>query len=283
MQRLKKINDDAFERILNKAGKGTENPIPTWSLQEEAELDGKPFSFPRKDRSKSRTRYHASKRDKAKHYNKEKNTYIRDWRLYESGFNYSKGKSHNQDFLEYLTSLDMKSYNKDDLDKRNETINPTNKEEKQLTNCFLSVEFPNNNPHIAAEKLLEEFKDLSEKGILISTEIMESLRSHLSRRERKLAIDNERQTVAYSVYRYDFPDDFCLGTYPTREIAEENKIYLSATFPEYEHDYYILPVLTYTEEQIKEIKELGYIPVVGFVESSIKWNSHEFHAKRERK
>lgn len=138
--------------------------------------------FPVKDRSKSRKRHHASKRDKAKHYNKEMNTYIRDWRLYESGFNYSKGKSHNQDFLEYLTSLDMESYNKNDSVKGNETINPTDTDKEQLANCFLSVKFPDSNPYIATDELLDELKTLSDKGIEISSEVRETLFSSLIRR-----------------------------------------------------------------------------------------------------
>lgn len=233
--------------------------------------------FPVKDRSKSRARYHASKRDKAKHYNKNLNKEMRNERISHSGFNYSKGKSHNQDSLEYKTFLDLKSYNKNDSNKGNETINPTDIDKEQLQNCFLSVKFPDSNHHIAVDELFDELKNLSEKGIEISTEIRDSLFDNRFRRERKLKIDNERPIVSYSIYRYDYYDQ-CLGTYPTREMAEESKIYLSAMFPEYEHDYYILPVYTYTEEQVREIKELGFIPAVGFVEPGIKWNSCDFHA-----
>jgi len=259
----------------------TVNSIPT---REMPHLDIEFFDeadfidqFPVKDRSTSRNRHHASKRDKAKHYNRNLNKKMRDERISRSGFNYSKGKSHNQDSLEYLSSLDMELYNKNS-NNGNETINPTDTDKEQLANCFLSVKFPDSNPYIATDELLDELKTLSDKGIEISSEVRETLFSSLIKRERKLKIDNERPIVAYSIYRYDYPDDPCFGTYPTREMAEESKIYLSAMFPEYEQDYYILPVYTYTEEQVREIKELGFIPAVGFVEPGIKWNSCDFHA-----
>lgn len=251
----------------------TINNIPTREMPHFTRLtldfDETDFSdeFPVKDRTKSRARHHTSKRDKAKHYNRKSNHTIRDWRLYESGFNYSKGKSHNQDSLEYLTSLDMESYNKDDFNKENKTSDPTNTNKEQLANCFLSVMFPDSNPHIASGKLLQELKTLYGKGIEISHEIIKELSSDLSRREHKLKIDNERPIVAYSIYGHDFPDDFYLGTYPTREMAEEVIKSLANKSPEYEHDYYILPVRTYTEEQVKEIKSLGFLPVAGFIEA----------------
>ena len=226
--------------------------------------------FPVKDRSKSRKRHHASKRDKAKHYNRKSNQFLRDWRLYESGFNYNQGKSHNQDSLEYLTSLDMELYNADS-NKGNKTSDPTDTDKEQLANCFLSVMFPDSNPHIASGKLLLEIKTLYNNGIEISNEIIKELFSNLSRRQRKFEIDNERPIVAYSAYGYDFyghnfPDDFYLGTYPTMEMAEKVLESLNKS-PEYGQDYYVLPVRTYTEEQTKEIKSLGFLPVVGFVEA----------------
>ena len=161
-----------------------------------------------------------------------------------------------------MTDIDLKSY-KNDFINGNKTIDHT---EDKLADCFFSVKYPTN-PYKNLIELDKEIKILFDKGIEISKETRTTLVYSLFRRERKLQIDNKCPIIGYSVYQCDYPDDGLKGTYPTREIAEEVIKSLVNKFPEFEQDYYILPVRTYTAEQVKEIKLSGFLPVAGIIEA----------------
>ena len=258
----------------------TVNSIPT---REMPHLDIEFFDeadfidqFPTKDRSKSRARYHASKRDKAKHFNKKEIAYQREYDLYLSGMD-TNGNTHKAQFLKDREKSEMRDFQLSNGNENYKNYKAFKKytdfsdllktEEELLAEDIMNVfdwytdDFSNS--------VMETIEDLQKNGIEIySNELNEFCNTYFaekSRRERKLQIDNERPIIGYSVYLHDYPNAL-KRTYLTREMAEDVIKFIVNKFPELEHDYCILPVRTYTEEQVREIKSLGFLPVAGIME-----------------
>ena len=218
--------------------------------------------FPVKDRYVSRKRHHASKRDKGKHYNKKSNHTLRDWRLYESGFNFNKGKSHNQDSLEYFTGLDMKSYNNtDDFINGNDIVKDDNENKENIMSLFDEVKYDFWDTCTVMEILRANAIYVScEMANKIAKELLEKAAEETRKKKRKTQIDNEREICGYDVVYVDtYYDKILISHCDTKIEAKDIKANLEGN----KYDYKIIPCLSYTKEQLKEIKELGFRPIPG--------------------
>lgn len=216
--------------------------------QEARELDGKELDFPVKDRSASR-KHNTSRRKAKEHSRSRKQTaYKRDHDLYNAGLDY-KGTTFKSRSLNKFADLDELEYVKG-----NERCHIT-EEESLYENSYFSNCF-------TLKSLQREIDSLASKGVQFDAETVKEAMFLINKREeaaqRKSQIYSERPIIAWEIHCYDYYDndvDWQYGVYPTRELAEE---VLGLIPSENDVCYEILPVRMFTEEQVRELKTLGF-------------------------
>ena len=232
--------------------------------QEAKELDGKELDFPVKDRSVSRKHNTSRRRAKEKSCNSKATAFKRDHDLYNAGLD-SKGTTFKSRSLNKFADLDELEYikgnehcpitlNEDDYSSYEEW-----KEESLYENSYFSICF-------TMESLQREIESLASKGVQFDAETVREAEFLINKREelnkRKSQIYSERPIIAWEIHCYDYYDsgaDWAYGIYPTKELAEE---VLRLIPNEDDVCYEILPVQMFTEEQVRELKALGFQPVI---------------------
>ena len=119
-------------------------------------------------------------------------------------------------------------------------------------------------PMWSSDALYKRLNDLESKGIYISGETLDKLLEEFLRRDYKRELDNERKIIAYQVLKSDRFEYYSVGDYESEEEASEIIEILRQRDEDW--DYFCVPVKVYTEEQKRECKSLGYLPVPGFEE-----------------
>lgn len=220
--------------------------------------------FPVKDRYVSRKRHHASKRDKAKHYNKKEIAYQREYDLYLSGMD-TNGNTHKSKFLKDRAKSEMHDF----LNKNTEI-----KEKPIPWKDWFSLNqmYPTDiidaleGYHRDEKTVIETVSNLYKNGIEIYSDELDDFYNtyfaEKSKRERKFQIDSERETIGYEVWCPSYPNDSdSYGVFKTETEAENIIDLLEKANPEYVGLYNVLPIKAYSDEQVKEIIELGFYPI----------------------
>ena len=260
IKRLGFLNEEQWAEVIKDSGKAEEcRPVSAKQFTREIEEN-----FPVKNRERNRKHWHGKERKKRKDRSRKQVAMQRGYNLYLSGMD-TNGNTHRARFLKDRTESEMR-----DFLNKNTTIKEKpipwkdwfSSNQMYPADIIDALEGYRNDE----DTVMETVSNLYKNGIEIySDELDEFCNIYFaekSKRERKFQIDSERETVGYEVWCPSYPNDSELyGVFKTETEAENLVDLLEKANPEYAGLYNITPVKAYSDEQVKEIIELGFYPI----------------------